>query len=85
MEHDVKFVPPTITINTLLPSYASTMAPAQALSAPPSAPTPVPGPVLVALVPTPTLAQQPVVQAQAPASAPRTSSTPPHVFHPALP
>ena len=85
VEHDVKFVPPTITINTLPPSYASTMAPAQALPAPPPVPAPAPGPVLVAPVPIPILAQQPVAQAQTPAPPSRTSSAPPHIFHPTPP
>ena len=67
VERNVKFVSPTIVINTLPPSYASTMAPAQAPPAPAVAPAPAP----------PLAAQGP------PAPAPRATSAPPQVFFPA--
>src|SRR6267142_6433603 len=38
VEHNVKFISPTIIINTLPPSYASTIAPAQAPPHPPATP-----------------------------------------------
>ena len=58
------------------------MAPAQVLPALPLAPASVSGPILVILAPAPTLAQQPMAQAQAPVSPPHTSSAPLHIFHP---
>ena len=67
VERNVKFVSPNVTINTLPPSYASTMAPAQAPPAPPPA----------ALAPV-----QPPAPQIPQASAPRSSSAPPRVFIP---
>jgi hypothetical protein len=42
VEHNVKFILPTVVVNTLPPSYASTMIPVQALPAAPHAPPTVP-------------------------------------------
>jgi len=57
VEHDVKFVLPTIVINTLPPSYAPTMAPVQTLPAPPqAAPAPPAQPLTVQAPPAPPLA-----------------------------
>ena len=74
VEHDIKFMLPTIIINTLPSSYASTMAPVQTLPAPPQAPPAPPvQPPTVQAPPAPLLAS------------PAFPAAPPPVFIPALP
>jgi len=69
VEHDIKFMLPTIVINTLPPSYTSTMAPVQTPPAPPQAPPAPP-------------AQPPTVQAPPapPLASPAFLAAPPPVF-----
>ncbi len=82
VEWNVKFVSPTIVINTLPPSYVSTIVPGQVPAAAPSASSPAAVPATVQqqiIPPTPVFQQQPLTPSQ-PIQPPCSISAPPQTF-----